>query len=36
MALGFVADQIGETAARKISAGLEYLWNADAAIDPFA
>jgi transcriptional regulator GlxA family with amidase domain len=36
MTLGFVADQIGETAARKISAGLEYLWNADAAIDPFA
>jgi transcriptional regulator GlxA family with amidase domain len=36
MALAFVADEIGLGAAKKISTGLEYLWNEDKDIDPFA
>lgn len=36
MALAFVSDEIGHEAAKKISAGLEYVWNEDKTIDPFA
>jgi len=35
MALGFVKDQIGEDAARKVAAGIEYVWNEDKENDPF-
>ncbi|MEI6101792.1 MAG: DJ-1/PfpI family protein [Eubacteriales bacterium] len=36
MALGFVADTLGEEAADKISKGIEYIWNKDKDNDPFA
>ena len=36
MALGFVADRLGEEVARKICTGLEYVWNYDRENDPFA
>lgn len=35
MALGFVRDTMGEPVARKITCGIEYLWNSDADNDPF-
>ena len=36
MALGFVSDTIGANVAKKIADSLEYIWNADKDIDPFA
>jgi len=36
MALGFIADRQGLEAARRVSASLEYLWNEDPELDPFA
>ncbi|MPM49291.1 hypothetical protein SDC9_96020 [bioreactor metagenome] len=36
MALGFVADRLGEKAARQIATIMEYTWNDDKDNDPFA
>jgi transcriptional regulator GlxA family with amidase domain len=36
MALGFVADEIGIEAARRIADSMEYLWNEDRDVDLFA
>jgi transcriptional regulator GlxA family with amidase domain len=36
MALGFVADLLGRTVARKVSREIEYTWNEDSGYDPFA
>jgi transcriptional regulator GlxA family with amidase domain len=36
MALGFIADKHGNEVAESISKALEYIWNKDREIDPFA
>jgi len=36
MALGFVADRSGIEVARRAARGLEYSWNEDPTVDPFA
>ncbi|MFT8708888.1 MAG: DJ-1/PfpI family protein [Sporolactobacillus sp.] len=36
MALGFIADQQGRSEAESIAAAIEYVWQSDAEIDPFA
>jgi len=36
MALGFIRDTISYEAAKKISSGLEYVWNEDKNHDPFS
>jgi len=36
MALGFIADQLGYTRAKQVSREIEYTWNEDPALDPFA
>jgi transcriptional regulator GlxA family with amidase domain len=36
MALGFVSDALGHDVARRVAAEMEYVWNEDAGVDPFA
>lgn len=36
MALGFLADRLGQEAAEEAALGAEYLWNRDSDNDPFA
>jgi transcriptional regulator GlxA family with amidase domain len=36
MALGFIADRLGNQAAKAVSAAIEYVWNEDKDCDPFA
>ncbi|MCD8212827.1 MAG: DJ-1/PfpI family protein, partial [Campylobacter sp.] len=36
MTLGFIADMHGILAARKIATSMEYIWNEDKNLDPFA
>lgn len=36
MALGFVRDQYGEEKAKIIAERMEYIWNSDSSLDPFA
>lgn len=36
MALGFVRDQYGEEKAKIIAERMEYFWNSDSSLDPFA
>lgn len=36
MALGFIADQQGRSEAESIAEAIEYVWQSDAEIDPFA
>lgn len=36
MALGFVSDQIGKSAALTTARNIEYLWNDNSEIDPFS
>jgi len=36
MALGFIADQLGYIRAKQVSREIEYTWNEDPALDPFA
>ena len=36
MALGFLADRLGQEAAEEAALGAEYLWNRDSDHDPFA
>jgi transcriptional regulator GlxA family with amidase domain len=36
MALGFVSDTLDSELAEKLAKSMEYLWNRDQAIDPFA
>lgn len=36
MTLGFVRDTVGYEAAKAIAKGIEYLWNEDKDLDPFA
>ena len=36
MALGFIADRHGKAKALEVAKGMEYIWNEDPGIDPFA
>jgi hypothetical protein len=36
MALGFIADRHGTSAAQEIADQIEYIWNANREQDPFA
>jgi transcriptional regulator GlxA family with amidase domain len=36
MTLGFISDLHGDTIARNVADSIEYIWNADRNLDPFA